>query len=172
MEDLGARQLAALGRVASRLESQGIAYWLFGGWAVDFYAGSITRVHDDVDIAIWRNDLPRIAKLLESDGWRHAPAEDEDGGTGYEHGDVRLELTYLVRNTDGEVFIPLRDGPVPWAKESFGDDVRELSGVRARVITLAALRGMKSWPRDGPEEAAKDRADLAALSSAWGGDAR
>jgi hypothetical protein len=171
VEELGARQLAALGRVGSRLESEDIAYWLFGGWAVDFYAGSMTRVHDDVDIAVWLKDLQRIAKLLESDGWRHAPAEDEDGGTGYEHGDVRLELTYLTRNADGDVFIPLRNGPVRWAKESFADDVRELSGVRARVITLASLRSMKSWPRDDPEDAAKDRADLAALSSAWRGDA-
>jgi Aminoglycoside-2''-adenylyltransferase len=172
VEDLGARQLAALGRVGSRLESEGIAYWLFGGWAVDFYAGSVTRAHDDVDIAIWLTDLPRIATLLESDGWRHAPAEDEDGGTGYEHGDVRLELTYLTGNADGDVFIPLRDGPVPWAKESFADDLRELSGVRARVITLTSLRSMKSWPRDDPGDAAKDRADLAALPSAWVGDAR
>ena len=111
-EDLGARQLAALGRVTSRLESEGIAYWLFGGWAVDFYAGSMTRVHDDVDLAIWLTDLQRIVTLLESDGWRHAPAEDEDGGTGYQHGDVRLELTFLLRNAGGDVFIPFRDGPV------------------------------------------------------------
>jgi hypothetical protein len=166
VDDLGSRQLAALGRVGSRLESEDIAHWLFGGWAVDFYAGSVTRVHDDVDIAIWLEDLQRIARLLESDGWRHAPAEDEDGGTGYERDGVRLELTYLTRNADGDVFIPLRDGPVPWAKESFADDVRELSGVRSRVITLASLRSMKSWPRDDPEDAAKDRADLAALPSA------
>jgi hypothetical protein len=168
MEDLGSRQLAALGRVGSRLDSKNIAYWLFGGWAVDFYAGSVTRVHDDIDIAIWLEDLPRIAKLLESDGWRHAPAKEEDGGTGYERDGVRLELTYLARNADGGVFIPLRDGPAPWAKESFADDVRELSGVRSRVITLASLRGMKSWPRDDPEDADKDRADLAILSNARG----
>ena len=159
----GSRQLAALDQVASRLESEGIAYWLFGGWAVDFYAGSITRVHDDIDIAIWLQDLQRIIELLESDGWRHAPADDEDGGTGYERGGVRLELTYLIRNADGEVFLPLREGPVPWAKESFADDVRELSGVRSRIITLPSLRSMKSWPRDDPDDAAKDRADLAAL---------
>lgn len=172
VEDLGARQLAGLGRLASRLESEHVAYWLFGGWAVDFHAGSITRGHDDVDVAIWLEDRQRVARLLEADGWRHAPAGDEDGGTGYERGDVRLELTYLTRDAAGEVFIPLRNGPVPWARESFADDVRELSGVRARVITLASLRSMKSWPRDDPEDAAKDRADLAALPSAPGGDAR
>jgi hypothetical protein len=172
VEDLGARQLAALGWVGGRLDSEGIAYWLFGGWAVDFYAGLVTRPHDDVDLAVWLDDLERIAKLLESDGWRHAPAEDEDGGTGYERDAVRLELTYLTRNADGDVFIPLRDGPDPWAKGSFAEDVRELSGVRSRLITLASLKDMKSAPRDDAEDAAKDRADLAALSRTRGRDLR
>jgi hypothetical protein len=172
VEDLGARQLAALGWVGGRLDSEGIAYWLFGGWAVDFYAGLVTRPHDDVDLAVWLDDLERIAKLLESDGWRHAPAEDEDGGTGYERDAVRLELTYLTRNADGDVFIPLRDGPDPWAKGSFAEDVRELSGVRSRLITLASLKDMKSAPRDDAEDAAKDRADLGALSRTRGRDLR
>jgi Aminoglycoside-2''-adenylyltransferase len=172
VEDLGARQLGALGWVGGRLDSEGIAYWLFGGWAVDFYAGLVTRPHDDVDLAVWLDDLERIAKLLESDGWRHAPAEDEDGGTGYERDAVRLELTYLTRNADGDVFIPLRDGPDPWAKGSFAEDVRELSGVRSRLITLASLKDMKSAPRDDAEDAAKDRADLGALSRTRGRDLR
>src|ERR687887_2126604 len=144
-EDLNVRQLAALGRVGGQLESEDIAYWLFGGWAVDFYAGAITRAHDDVDLAVWLEDHERIAALLEADGWRHAPAEDEDGGTGYERHGVRLELTFLTRNDRGDVFIPLRDGLVPWTQESFADDVRELGGVRSRLITLASLRGMKAW---------------------------
>jgi hypothetical protein len=166
VEDLASRQLAALGRVASLLEARTIGYWLFGGWAVDFYAGSVTRAHDDIDIAIWLEDFERIAGLLQSDGWRHAPAEDEDGGTGYERDGVRLELTYLVRNHEGDVFIPLREGPAPWDRGSFADDERTLAGVRSHVITLASLRSMKSWPRDDPEDAAKDRADLEALPNA------
>ena len=169
--EIGAKQLAALGRVAALLQSEGIDYWLFGGWAVDFYAGSISRVHDDLDIAIWLEDLSRITALLGSDGWRHAPEWDEDGGTGYERDGVRLELTYLTRDAEGQVSIPLRNGPVPWAKESFADDVRELSGVQSRVITLASLRSMKAWPRDDPEDAAKDRADLASLPNEHGGEA-
>jgi hypothetical protein len=156
------RQLAALDRVGRLLDAAGIDYWLFGGWAVDFYAGSITRIHDDVDIAIWLNDLQEVAELLASDGWRHAPAEDEDGGTGYERGDVRVELTYLVRH-EGDVFIPMSDGPIPWDKRSFTDDHGTLAGVSSRLITLDSLRGMKSWARDDPDDATKDRADLQAL---------
>ncbi len=32
--------------------------------------GAITRPHDDVDIAVWRDDVPRIAALLAASGWR------------------------------------------------------------------------------------------------------
>jgi hypothetical protein len=164
MDELASNQLAALDRVARAFDRAGIAYWLFGGWAVDFYAGSVTRAHDDLDIAVWLDDLPRIGELLEADGWRHAPSPDDDGGTGYEQGAIRLELTYLVRESDGTVFTPLRDGRAPWSKEALADDVRELDGVRSRVVGLAALRRGKATARDDPEEAAKDRADFGVLS--------
>jgi hypothetical protein len=133
-------QLAALARVSSQLDANGIDYWLFGGWAVDFYAGEITRPHSDVDLTVWRDDLPRIVPLLEKDGWRHAPEPDEDGGTGYERDGVRLELTYLVPDEGGRVCIPLQRGLMPWPEGAFGDDVGELDGVRAQLIGRHALK--------------------------------
>jgi hypothetical protein len=164
MEDLTSQQLSALARVSERLQRAGIDYWLFGGWAVDFYAGSVTRPHDDLDLAVWLDDLPPIAELLHDDGWRHAPLEDEDGGTGYERGAVRLELTYLVRDGDGNIFTPLRDGGRgAWPSSALANDLGELRGVRSRLISLTALIRSKSEPRDDPEEAAKDRADFERL---------
>ena len=164
MDEPEPRQLHALSRVTELLDEAGIDYWLFGGWAVDFYAGSVTRAHDDIDIAVWLEDVPAISEVLEADGWRHAPSEDDDGGTGYERGVVRLELTYLVRDGDGRIFTPFRRGRAPWSEKAFANDVRELLGVRSRVIGLATLTGGKSAPRDDPEEAAKDRADFKVLS--------
>jgi hypothetical protein len=84
----------------------GIDYWLFGGWAVDFHAGSITRPHDDIDVAVLLDDHDRIARLLEAEGWKHAPEPDEDGETGYERDAVRLGLTFLVPGGGGEAYIP------------------------------------------------------------------
>lgn len=164
VDELASEQLSALARVGDLLDDAGIAYWLFGGWAVDLYAGSVTRAHDDLDIAVWLADLPRIAELLENDAWRHAPLEDEDGGTGFERGAVRLELTYLVRDGDGNIFTPLLRGRAAWPEEALANDVRELCGVRSRVLGLAHLMHGKSSPRDDPEEAAKDRADFRRLS--------
>jgi hypothetical protein len=133
-------QLAALARVSEQLDANGIDYWLFGGWAVDFYAGEVTRPHSDVDLAVWRDELPRIVELLEQDGWGHAPDEDEDGGTGYERDGVRLELTYLVRDDEDRICIPLARGLMPWPEGAFGDDAGELGGVRVRLIGRHALK--------------------------------
>ena len=158
-------QLSALAEVSDSLQKAGIDYWLFGGWAVDFYVGSITRLHDDVDLAVWFGDVPQIAKLLLTNGWRHAPFDDEDGGTGFERGGVRLELTYLIRDDDGLASIPLRSGAVVWpGKDALADDVGELRGVQSRLIGFDSLLFGKATPRDDLEDAAKDRADFAQLS--------
>jgi dihydrofolate reductase len=163
-DEPASRQLAALASVDALLSRAGVAYWLFGGWAVDFHARAVTRPHDDVDIAVWLEDSPRIASLLEDDGWIHAPEPDEDGGTGYERDGVRLELTFLARCEDGRVVTPLRGFDAAWPDGAFGDAVADLLGVRARLIGLEALARGKASPRDDAGDAAKDRADSEILS--------
>ena len=164
MEERDSQQLSALAAVDALLGREGVAYWLFGGWAVDFYAGSITRAHFDVDIAVWLDELPRISALLEGDGWTHVPSSEDNGGTGFERGRVRLELTFLVRDEDERVYIPLRESRAFWPEGTFGEEVRALHDTHARIIGLEALTHGKSSPRDDPEDAAKDRADFGLLS--------
>jgi hypothetical protein len=158
------QQLSALAQTHELLTQSGIDYWLFGGWAVDFHAGSITRSHDDIDIAVWLDDHDRIAGLLGAEGWKHAPEAEEDGGTGYERGEVRLELTFVVRGDGGEIYVPLREGRVLWSDEPMSTDLLELLGAHACVLGLAELKRGKSRSRDDPVEAEKDRADYATLS--------
>ncbi len=157
-------QLAALDRVHQLLTESAIDYWLFGGWAVDFHARAVTRQHADVDIAIWSKDFERVAALLVAEGWEHAPEEGEDGYTGYRRETVRLEIAFLVRLEDGQVCTPLRDGYAAWPDDAFKDDIAELSGLRARVISLDALKEDKSELRNDPAVAAKDRTDMTTLS--------
>lgn len=64
---------------------------LAGGWAVDFYAGAVTRGNGDIDVAVWARDAEARGSLLEEAGWRHGPAPDEDGGTGYTRRGVRVD---------------------------------------------------------------------------------
>jgi hypothetical protein len=157
-------QLSALADVGELLDRSGFDYWLFGGWAVDFHVGTVTREHDDIDLAVWLHDAEAVGSLLQAQTWQHRPHPGEDGGTGYERGPVRVELTYLMSDATGRIVIPLRDGNALWSEEPLGNEVRELLGVRVRVILLALLTAGKSSPRHDRDEAAKDRADLEALS--------
>jgi hypothetical protein len=163
-------QLSVIGRLHALLGEQGIDYWLFGGWAVDFHAGRVTRTHADVDLAVWQVDLDRIRGLLEAEGWLHAPEPGEDGYTGYERHGTRLELAFLARDGDaGSVYTPLTAGRGEWPAGSFGQDMAELRGVRACVVGLGSLIEDKSGPRLDPAVAAKDRADVEVLTSGAGG---
>jgi hypothetical protein len=74
------QQLAAFAQTHELLTRSGVDYWLFGGWAVDFHVGSITRVHDDIDVAVWLDDHDRIARLLEAVGWNHARSRTKTVG--------------------------------------------------------------------------------------------
>jgi phosphorylcholine metabolism protein LicD len=66
-------QLAMLAALHDLFAKNRICYWLFGGWAVDFHAGRVTREHADVDVAVWWDDLDRVAALLTDNRWVHAP---------------------------------------------------------------------------------------------------
>jgi hypothetical protein len=158
-------QLQTIGWLHALFVEQDIDYWLFGGWAVDFHLGRVTREHADVDIAVWRADIDHIRRLLETRGWDHVPEPGEDGYTGYERGDVRLELAFLARDDAGTVHTPLREGRGEWPAGSFGDVQADVNGVRACVVGRASLIEDKSGPRQDPTVLAKDRADVALLTS-------
>jgi hypothetical protein len=137
---------------------------------VDLHAGRVTRSHDDIDIAVWLSDLPRITRLLGEDGWVHAAQNGEDGGTGYERDGIRIELTFLER--DGvEIFTRFGLGRGVWPDAASGSDERVLDGVRVRVLALPALRDGKRTIRGDDADQAKDRRDLAVLAYLRGSQA-
>jgi Aminoglycoside-2''-adenylyltransferase len=158
-------QLSALAGLHQLLQTHTIAYWLFGGWAVDFHAGRVTRAHGDLDIAVWSDDRGHLDALLKSQAWAHTPEADEDGYTCYELGAVRLEVAFLARDDRGCVYTPLREGRAEWPDEAFGDDVAELLGVQARLVRRGALIAEKSVARADPATSAKDRVDVQTLTA-------
>lgn len=139
-------QLSALSHLDELFGQHGIEYWLFGGWAVDFHAGKVTRPHDDLDLAVWSHDGERVRELLTTAGWRHTP---EEAYSVYELDDVRLEVAFLDH---GE-----------WPPSSFERDVAEVAGVRARVVSLSSLKADKAMVRDDESVAAKDLVDSVTL---------
>jgi hypothetical protein len=79
---------------------------------------------------------------------------------------MHLDLTYLAHDeTTGAVDTPLLPGRGDWPEGAFDEDVRELDGVQARVVSPRSLIADKSEIRDEPSTASKDRADVAVLVS-------
>ena len=161
-------QLKGLATLGDIMDRHGLDYWLFGGWAVDFWLGTITRAHDDVDLAVWRSDYEVIRRVLALAGWRYAPVDDEAIGASFRSGAVLAELTFVVSDDSRMMFIPFPDQPGLWSAVPFGSDRRELRGVSCRTIPLAVLKAGKSVPREDPADAAKDRADFEALTEHYG----
>lgn len=158
-------QLAALAQIHARFERERIDYWLFGGWAVDFHAGTVTRPHDDLDVAVWLADRDRVDAAFKEDGWNRADAGGEEMGyVVYRRGPVALEVAYLVRDPDGTVFTPAGGERGDWPPGSFGTDLAELNGVQACVVTLDSLKADKSTTHDDAAAAAKDKADSVTLA--------
>ncbi len=58
------------------LEHAGIEVYVDGGWAVDALLGRQTRVHDDLDIAVPHQDVPRLRALLAARRFRDHPRDD------------------------------------------------------------------------------------------------
>lgn len=54
----------------------GVRVWVDGGWAVDACLGRQTRKHADLDIAVKRVDLDKVARALRAGGYATAPRDD------------------------------------------------------------------------------------------------
>jgi hypothetical protein len=158
-------QVAVIGGLYELFEQRGIDAWLFGGWAVDFRAGRVTRTHDDIDVAIWQADVGSVDGLLREHGWERNVQPGEDGYAAYRKGEVNLDVAFLARSADGVVYTPLVQGRGEWGVGAFDDPtVVELLGVRARVVSIDSLLADKSEHRDDESADRKDRADVAVLS--------
>ena len=96
---------------------------------------------------MWSRDAEHLRKVLTAAGWSHTPEEDY---AVYELDGVRLEVAARDRGA--------------WPEGSFADDFAELSGVRARVVSLPSLRADKGEIRDDARVAAKDSADSITLA--------
>jgi lincosamide nucleotidyltransferase A/C/D/E len=57
-------------------QAHGIEIWIDGGWSVDALLKRQTRVHSDLDIALFHKDVPKLRSLLEARGYKDVPRDD------------------------------------------------------------------------------------------------
>ncbi len=78
MDQLNAPKISAedVVKLVKLFDQNQIAVILDGGWGVDALLGEQTRTHADLDIVIAYDDVPRLRKLLEANGYVDVPRPD------------------------------------------------------------------------------------------------
>lgn len=93
---------APVREVADRMEGFRRPWWVAGGWAIDLFLDRQTRDHEDVEIAILRDDQSAVRDHLK--GWRF---ERTPRGSGRR---VRWDADERVEAPDHEVHAESPDG--------------------------------------------------------------
>lgn len=60
--------------IIGRLDRARIRWWIHGGWGMDALLGTETRPHDDLDLAVARDDIDRLEASLSD--FRRLPERD------------------------------------------------------------------------------------------------
>jgi Aminoglycoside-2''-adenylyltransferase len=97
-----AAQLSLIQELTLVLRAARIPHWLFGGWAVDFLVGEITRPHSDVDLIIWRRDVPAFRQILVERGYAERPSPSgPELDAQFCKQDQPVEIMFLQEQEDG-----------------------------------------------------------------------
>lgn len=62
--------------IVQLLNQNGIDVIIDGGWAGDALLRKQTRPHDDLDLAVFHNNVPLIRSLFENRGYKEVPRDD------------------------------------------------------------------------------------------------
>jgi len=87
----------------NKLDSLGIKIWIDGGWGVDALLGKQTRPHEDLDIAIQQKDVPKLCKLLESEGYKEVKRDNQWNFVLGDHEGHSIDLHAFVFDELGNV---------------------------------------------------------------------
>lgn len=156
-------QLKLVAEVTSLLTTAGISHWLFGGWAIDFLVGEVTRPHTDIEFAVWRSDFPAVRSLLERQGYiEQEVASPEEAANLHKNGEL-VRLIFIERNERRELITPGRWSDWPWPDGSFGGARGRLGDIELPVVSIEGqLDTKENYHRHpaGEPLREKDRADL------------
>lgn len=158
-------QLGALAAIVRALGASRIPFWLFGGWAVDFAVGRVTREHADIDLVVFADQLPDVVHLLEDLGYEASPTRHLHQ-TSLRRSEVEVQLNVVERRSDGAIVSPGTFSDWPWHPRSFGDCVGRIGDIEVPVVSVEAqLEAKEGFPRHraGSPHRLKDVADISVL---------
>lgn len=165
MTDRTSIQLRLLHEIHHILSDASIPHWLFGGWSVDFHAGSVTREHGDIEFFIWERDGPRAARLLQVTGYEPVDHPHPEEALIVRKFDQIVELYVVAVDPSRVVSGRGRWQHWPLPKNALGDDLKSLHEVECPVVSIECICGTKRGYADytGIPPRKKDQQDMTTL---------
>lgn len=137
---------------------------------MDFFLGTVSRDHEDIDWFAWSDDAPALAGALLLHGWRRVPGPPPDGQLDLVKGGLESSLTLVDR--DGASRVVVAGGPwagTPWPEGMLDGESGRIAGVRCAIVSprvqIEIKRMMPVWDPSRPRRP-KDAEDIARLEAA------
>jgi hypothetical protein len=148
------------------MREAGASWWLYGGWAMDFHAGRVTRPHSDIEFFVRIEHAEAAKTALVARGFLGPPGLHPDEGQPFLKDGVEAGMWFLERRDDGSGAVPGRWADWPFPAGSFDGAPRRIGDVEAPVTSIEGLLDMKenfaSHPHGAPPRD-KDFSDIAFL---------
>ncbi|MFG3051780.1 nucleotidyltransferase domain-containing protein [Kitasatospora sp. NPDC048239] len=164
------RQLRLIAEAVEVAGALGVALWLRGGWAVDFYLGETTRDHADIDWFLWADDAGGLADGLLRRGYRQVPGPPAELQLDFTKDGLESSFTLLKRDPAGRVVVA--GGPwagTPWPEGMLDSGPGRIGGLQCAIVSphvqIEIKRMMPVWDPARPRRT-KDAEDIARLEAA------
>ena len=120
-------------------DATGLSWWIAGGWAIEAFTGH-PRDHEDIDVSMWRSDVPALVTAFES---RYHVWAAGSGALTPLYGD-RLD----VPASADQVWIR-EHALAPWVADCVLNPDRDGLWVHRRDLQYAAPLEDVTWQRNG-----------------------
>lgn len=161
-------QLQLIREVRDALARAAISWWMYGGWAMDFQLGAVTREHADIEIFVWERDAEAVRWTLVAAGFSAPQSLHPDEGRPFLKDGLEVGATYLVRDEDGSVRTPGRWSDWPWRPGAFDGPPVRIDDLEVPTMSAEGMLDMKMNFHKHPHGAPlreKDVADIARLEA-------
>ncbi|PPA69283.1 hypothetical protein C4B60_15895 [Jeotgalibacillus proteolyticus] len=100
-------QMDVLKKISAISKKTGIAFWLRGGWAIDFLLGEITRPHNVIDLITWIQHREVLERELLKDRFKNIPvkAKFKNRQSDFSKNNVDITFGYITRSSDGLIMM-------------------------------------------------------------------
>ncbi|MFD3806820.1 nucleotidyltransferase domain-containing protein [Streptomyces sp. NPDC058611] len=163
-------QLRQIAEVLGTARGLRVPLWLRGGWAVDFFLGTVTRDHGDIDWFARADDAGILAEGLLRLGYRPVPGPPPELQLDFAKDGLESSFTLLARDAAGRVVVA--GGPwagAPWPAGMLDGGSGRIGATRCPVVSARAQIEIKRmtpvWDPARPRRS-KDAADIALLEAA------